>query len=235
MEYILELPPVSRKFIDKIAPLAKNVFNAVFIPSGPAGIPLLDACATSIYISTVYGLKSIFSIRLKDVNLNHVIEKVKTAMEFGINGVLLTKGDPPRYGSSYDDLSSEYVLKYLREINVDMKLGLIISLRYPLGSILKRISEKPDFVFIIHHVDNDLDKLMELRKHIAGEIKIYDFILLGVDKNIELFKELGQKYVEPMKLGDHIEKLNNIVDGVIISSPLEVKKAIEIVSKLVEK
>ena len=233
MKYVLELPPFSKSLIDSVAPRVKKAFDAVFVPSAPAGVPLLDGLATSIYLSVGFGLRTIFSIRLRDVNLNHVLEKVRTAEEFNLYGVLLTRGDPPKYGTSRDELSSEEVMHYIRSGGARVKLGLVVSLRYPVESIARRLEHEPDFVFLIHYGPSTREKLREVCRAISSKAtEVYVFLLLGLDRSREVFDRLNQEYFTYSDISKVLEELRGLASGVIISSPLDVERVVELFETL---
>lgn len=205
-----------------------RIFDAVFVPSAPAGVPLLDGLATSVYLSTSFGLKTIFSIRLRDLNLNHVLEKVKVAEEFGLYGVLLTQGDPPKYGTSRSELLSEEVMQYIRKMGIRARLGLVVSLRYPIESIVRRLEHKPDFVFVIHYGPSSREKLGEVWGVVSrASSEVYPFLLLGVGKSKGVFDKLNQEYFTLSDIHEILEELRGLVSGVVISSPLDVEKVVE--------
>jgi hypothetical protein len=205
-----------------------GIFDAVFVPSAPAGVPLLDGLATSVYLSTSFGLKTIFSIRLRDLNLNHVLEKVKVAEEFGLYGVLLTQGDPPKYGTSRSELLSEEVMQYIRKMGIRARLGLVVSLRYPIESIVRRLEHKPDFVFVIHYGPSSREKLGEVCGVVSrASSEVYPFLLLGVGKSKGVFDKLNQEYFTLSDIHEILEELRGLVSGVVISSPLDVEKVVE--------
>jgi 5,10-methylenetetrahydrofolate reductase len=229
LRYILELPPFSKSLIDRVAPRVGRVFDAVFVPSAPAGAPLLDSLATSVYLTTSFGLRTIFSIRLRDVNLNHVLEKVKVAEEFGLYGVLLTQGDPPKYGAGLSGLPSEEAMKYIRGEGIRVRLGLVVSLRYPVESIARRLEQGPDFVFVIHYGPSSREKLREVcRIASRGSSEVYPFLLLGVGRSRGVFDRLGQEYFTSGSVKEALEELRGLASGVVVSSPLDIESAVEL-------
>ena len=227
MRYVLELPPLSKGLIDSVAPRVKRVFDAVFVPSAPAGVPLLDGLAISVYLSVSFGLRTIFSIRLRDVNLNHVLEKVRVAEEFNLHGILLTRGDPPKYGTSRDELSSEEVMRYVRGRGARVRLGLVASLRYPVESIARRLEHEPDFVFLMHYGPSTREKLREVCRVASSKpSELYVFLLLGLDRSRRVFEELSQEYFTCSSIRGALDELRDLVSGVVISSPLDVERVV---------
>lgn len=236
MEVILELPPVTRKLVENVVSKSREVFSGYFIPCAPAGIPMMDCLATGVYVlsrlspeSRVYA-----SLRVRDYSLNHVVERAVTAYEYGLAGLLLTRGDPPSYGGDCRDFSTEYVLGILRKLSVRMPLGLVLSLRYPLGSIVSRVlNSKPDFAVILRYSRSSLETIKELAKEVSStSTRLHVFLLLGIDRNVPLFEKLRQPYIRVEEFGEVLGELKGLVDAVVVSSPNELYKAIDIVSRV---
>lgn len=235
MEILFELPPLNRRFIDKVIEATRGTFNGYFIPCTPSGTPMLDCLTVSIYVlSKTPESTSIYcSLRTRDYSLNHILERALTASEMGLSGILITRGDPPLHGGcgGGDVCSTENVVDFIRRNGVRIRIGIVTSLRYPVEKIVERLMNvTPDFTTVIRFSKEDLEKLIEVRR-IVGNIKIYVYLLIGVGRNIELFKQLNQPYIGLNELKTTLEDLEKIVDGVILSSPREIKVAIEAFSK----
>lgn len=233
MDIILELPPVSKKFVEKSVEVSRDIFNGYFIPCAPSGIPMLDCLAVSTYIISRLSsdFKVFCSLRTKDYSLNHILERVLTASELGLSGVLVTRGDPPMYGNGCKEYSTEYVMNFIRSCGVNINIGVVISLRFPIESIINRVKTLlPDFATVIRFSNDTIQRLVELASNVQGT-KLYVFLLLGVGRNIEVFRQLGQPFIGVEELRDTLNTLKNMVDGVIISSPREIKEAAEAVSR----
>lgn len=233
MEILLELPPYSRNRVEKVVSATNNLLNGYFIPCAPAGVPMVDCFAASVYVVARYHSEVYCSLRTRDYSLNHILEKAKTASEFGLSGVLVTRGDPPKHGFDCNDYATEFVVNHIREHGLRVDLGIVLSTRFTVEEMVKRVERvKPDFVTIIKFSGNHLKHLKTLVHAFSGVKRIFAFILLGLGGNIELFEKLGQPYVLPGELEALIEELRGLVTGVILSSPIELYGAVEVVKSI---
>jgi 5,10-methylenetetrahydrofolate reductase len=229
VRYLLEVSSSRKESIDRFFRDSREVFDMFFIPSAPLGRPLLDSLAISIYAKTFFNVDTIFSIRLYDVNLNHIVEKASTADEFGVYGMVLTRGDPPIHGGICGELDSVDVLRYLRSRGFKVRKGLVISLRYTLTAIYNRILENPDFIVIVNFDPSSNDSYLKL-KNVVGEasrhgIEAYTYLLLGVGRSRQVFDEIKQPYTTEEGFRDSAEKLEEAGSNIIVSAPGESMKA----------
>ncbi|AFK51119.1 hypothetical protein TCELL_0695 [Thermogladius calderae 1633] len=232
MEIIVELPSFSRKGVDKLAPRLKDLGFSVFLPENPAGIPALLAAAVGVYLRTKYELGVYISTRLVDVNLLYAYSTVLTAKEFGFKGVTLLRGDKPAFGETLET-NSEEALAFIKERVRGVDLGLIVSMRFSMDNIQARLLKNPDYVMVIHFGLGNMDKMVEVSK-VARErgVKVYPFVLLSLEKSKGLFMQLGQPFVETNQLRGVCESLKKVVDGIVVSSPLDLDTAVEQVARL---
>ncbi|WP_440059155.1 hypothetical protein ACSU1N_05045 [Thermogladius sp. 4427co] len=229
MELIIELPSFTKKNVDKVVGkiVGKNI--DVFIPENPAGKPALLAISTGVYLRVAYNVGVYASIRLNDINLLHAYSSALTASEFGFRGLTILKGDKPEFGKVVDE-DSEETLSFIKNRIKNIRLGLIVSLRYGLDKIKQRISKRPDYIMVIHFGPGrmgDLKLVADTARDFG--VKTYPFLLLGLEKSKGLFEELGQAYFQPSDIRQVCGSLGSIVDGVIISSPLDLSRAVDLV------
>lgn len=233
MEILLELPPYSRNWVEKAVSATNSLFDGYFIPCTPAGVPMVDCFAMGVYVVAKYGSEVYCSLRTRDYTLNHILEKAKAASELGLGGVLVTRGDPLKHGFDCNDYTTEFVVSYIREHGLQVDLGIVLSTRFTVEEMTKRVERvKPDFVTIIKFGRNDLERLKNLAQTSSGVKKTYVFILLGLGGNIELFEKLRQPYMLPDELGAVMEGLRGLVTGIILSSPIELHNAVEVVKRV---
>ncbi|MEM0000986.1 MAG: hypothetical protein QXY82_06665 [Desulfurococcaceae archaeon] len=233
LEILLELPPYSRNRVEKTVSATNSLLDGYFIPCAPAGVPMMDCFATGVYVTTKYGSEVYCSLRTRDYTLNHILEKVKVASEFGLSGVLVTRGDPPRHGSDCNDYTTEFVVSYIRKHGLRADLGIVLSTKFTVEEMVKRVEcVKPDFVTIIRFSGSYVECLRALARAFSGIKKTFAFILLGLGNNVELFERLGQPYVLPGELEAVIERLRGLVTGIILSSPLELYGVVETVKRV---
>ncbi len=222
VDYLFELVPRRRSDVDRIVEVGGGFFKYYSIPEGPAGYPGLFSLATAIYLKLKYNAGAIPHIRLYDINRLALLSIANAVREYGIDGLVLLRGDRPWKGLIVEDIGSEEALRLLRDKGYGFMKGLIISLNYSLEDIMDRIGLGADIYLVINYSDDKYDKLYRASRR-ARELgsRTYLFILLGVGRNRKLFMKLGQPYVEPDDLGDVIRYLESIVDGFVLSSPLE--------------
>ena len=232
MEVIVELPSFSKKGVDKLAPRLKDLGFSVFVPENPAGIPALLAASVGVYLRTKFELGVYVSTRLVDVNLLHAYSTVLTAKEFGFRGVTLLRGDKPAFGETLE-ANSEEALTFIKERVKGVDLGLIVSMRFSTDNIQARLLKNPDYVMVIHFGLGNMDKMVEVSK-VARErgVRVYPFVLLALEKSRGLFEQLGQPFIDPDQLRGVCESLKKVVDGVVVSSPLDLDTAVERVARL---
>lgn len=235
MEVLFELPPVNRVFVEKTVNVSQNVFDGYFIPCAPSGTPMLDCLTVGVYILSKlsYPTSIYCSLRTRDHSLNHILERALTASEMGLAGLLITRGDPPLHVDyCREGYSTEEVVDFIRRNGVRIKLGVVSSLRYPFEKVVERAKGiSPDFTVAIRFSRGDARRLIDFKNSMKS-VKLYVYVLLGVGRNIELFDQLRQPYLGLDELKEAFNELRTTVDGVIVSSPREVRLATEVFSKI---
>jgi len=232
LEYVFELVPFKKEDIVKIVSSSKDFFDYYTLPEGPGGYPGISSIATSIYLKTVYSVESIPHVRLYDLNRLALLSIANAVKEFELRGLLLLRGDKPIEGVVVNDIGSEEALILLKKKGYSFPIGLLLSLNYPLERIVDRVSMKADFYYVLNYSEHKFDTLREVSKAARKNgSKIYVFILLGIGKNLKLFKKLGQPFVYPEELYETLLKLREIVDGIILSSPLDPVRGVNILMK----
>ncbi len=230
--YLFELVPWSRRDVDRLLDAGRDVFDAYTIPEGPGGYPGLFSVATAMYIKLMYGFSVYPHLRLYDINRLALLSIANAIREYGIDGLVLLRGDKPWRGGIVEDIGSEEALELLRKKGYVFRKGLIISLNYPLDKIKERIDLGADFYHVINYGEDREDKLVRVcRMGRERGSDIYVFILLGFGRNIELFRKLNQPFIGVDELRDHMELIMDNCSGIVLSSPFEPMEGIRIFSK----
>ncbi len=221
-DYLFELVPWKKSDVDEILSVSRGFFKYFSIPEGPGGYPGLFSIATAMYIKYNYGVGVYPHIRLYDVNRLALLSIANAVREYGLDGLVLLRGDKPWKGRIVEDIGSEEALELLKRKKYGFDKGLILSLNYPVEKILERIKLGADFYLVINYSVEKHGKLVEASREARGRgSRIYVFILLGIGRNRELFRKLGQPYIEPEELKNAMNDLDSIVDGYVLSSPFE--------------
>ncbi|ADI31518.1 5,10-methylenetetrahydrofolate reductase [Staphylothermus hellenicus] len=232
MDYLFELVPWKKKLIDEIVDLARDFFSIYTIPEGPGGYPGIYSLATAMYLKYKYDLKAFPHIRLYDINRLALLSIANAVEAYGLEGLVLLRGDKPWKGIIVEDIGTEEALSLLKKKGYRFEKGAIISLRYPYEKIIERIRLGADFYHVINY-DASKDQLLTRIYREANRlgVKIYVFILLGIGGNKGLFAKLNQPYISPGELKDRLEALRNMCDGVVLSTPLEPLEGIRVFMK----
>ncbi|HIP56720.1 MAG TPA: hypothetical protein EYH02_01410 [Ignisphaera aggregans] len=234
MEILIELVP-SRKFLEYAKAVA-NYVDGFDIPESPMGVPRPSSTVVGAVLKRVLGhdYTVVSHVRLSDINPVALASTVMGAEVAELDGVLLTVGDKPVYGSSVNQLSSEQAAEFLRSIGVRIALGAILSMRYELNAIRSRVEKPFDFFYALRVSIDSIEKLSRVSEIVTGlGKKLYAYAIIATQRNREFIeKELRQPYIELPKLSEFVEHVQDLVNGVIISCPLDREGQIESVKLL---
>jgi 5,10-methylenetetrahydrofolate reductase len=222
LEYIFELVPSRRSDVDRIISVSHGFFKYYTIPEAPGGYPGIFSLATALYVKMRFEEGAIAHVRLYDINRLALLSIANAVREYDVDGLLLLRGDKPWKGGIVEDIGSEDALRLLRRKGYGFPKGLLLSLNYNMEEIMERLNLTADFYYILNYYPERRSMLGEVWKTASRQgSKVYVFILLGIGRNKELFRKLGQPYVEARNLKDILHDISGAADGVILSSPLE--------------
>ncbi len=235
MELLIELVP-TRSFM-KVARAVASYVDGFDVPEAPMGIPR----PSSVVIGTVlrqalgYGYKVIAHVRLGDVNPVALASLVMGAEIAELDGVLITVGDRPAYGTFVNQMYTDRAVEFLRnDVGVRISLGAILSLRYDFNAIGSRVRKLFDFFHVIRVSRNSIDALSRVSEMVAAlGKKLYTYIIVATPRNREFIEsELRQPFIEISELRDFVDYIRDLVSGVIVSCPLDKEGRIEAVKLL---
>ena len=107
MRIIVELAPSrNRRALEEVLKSLGDLVDTVFFPEAPLGNPSVFAMAWA-WIARSMGFRSFASVRLCDLNLNALISIARAAEVLDLEGMLIVRGDPPRFGKCVAEVSSE--------------------------------------------------------------------------------------------------------------------------------
>ena len=211
MKYYAEVHPRITANISFLRGLSQ--YDGFNIPDSPMGSPAPSPLAAACLIRRVYEDKEIvINQRLLDVNELHLISIAQGASMLNLS-IALTRGDEPKVGKAVGYLTSEEALKVIKGAVKGIKVGLMVSLRYPKESIKARLSLGADFYLVLRmgSVD-DLDGLDASR--------LIPYVLVATDRNRGILRRINQPYFELRDLGQVFARLREKgVLGVIVSAP----------------
>jgi len=219
MKILHEFVP-TRKFL-KIAEEVKDLVDGWNVTDSAAGIPAPSGTAVGCVLKTKYPDKVVIPIFVLHYKGPVEVGGLALAADaVGLDGLVLTMGDVPKYGEPIKMLkSSEEARDFLRTtIRLKkVKLGCLLTARRSAEDIIARIRDAWDFAFFMRLEEKSLPLLEQVAKECKRLNKaIYCYLLVETPRNVETIRMIGWPATTSI---DHVEefvaKLEGIVDGVI--------------------
>jgi hypothetical protein len=236
MKILHEFVP-TRKFL-KLAEEIKDLVDGWNITDSAAGFPAPSGTAISCVLKTKYPDKIIVPIFILHYKGPVEVGGLALAADvIGLDGLVLTMGDVPKYGEPIKMLkSSEEARDFLRTtVRVkNLKLGCLLTARRSVEETIARAREAWDFIFFMRLEDKSFPILEQVAKECKRLNKpIYSYFLVGTPKNAEIVKMIGWPVTTTM---DHVEeyaaKLEGLVDGIIATCAGDPEGDKELLGKL---
>ncbi len=240
MKVLYEFIP--KKNFLQLAEEIKDLLDGWNITDSASGIPAPSAAAVACTLKTKYPEKLAYPMLITNYKGPVEIAAVAKACEaVSIDGMILSLGDPPRYGyairtrkdGSCELLTSEEkfgafrgstgpaeeVREFLREVVKvnDLRLGCLVTSRRPAEDAIARIKEPWDFCFFLRLEEQSLPKLKEVASVCKDLGKaIYPYFVVETQKNKKVLDRIGWTSTTTMDTAvTFAEKLEGIVDGII--------------------
>jgi hypothetical protein len=236
MKILNEFVP-TRKFL-KRAEEIKDLVDGWNVTDSAAGFPAPSGTAVSCVLKAKYPDKIIVPIFILHYKGPVEVGGLALAADvIGLDGLVLTMGDVPKYGEPIKMLkSSEEARDFLRtSVRLkNLKLGCLLTARRSVEETIARAREPWDFIYFMRLEDKSFPTLEQVAKECKRLNKpIYSYFLVGTPKNIETVKMIGWPVTTTM---DHAEeyaaKLEGLVDGVIATCAGDPEGDKELLGKL---
>jgi hypothetical protein len=236
MKILNEFVP-TRKFL-KLAEEIKDLVDGWNVTDSAAGFPAPSGTAISCVLKTKYPDKIIVPIFILHYKGPVEVGGLALAADvIGLDGLVLTMGDVPKYGEPIKMLkSSEEARDFLRTTVrlKNLKLGCLLTARRSVDETIARAREPWDFIYFMRLEDKSFPILEQVAKECKRLNKpIYSYFLVGTPKNVEIVKMIGWPVTTTM---DHVEeyaaKLEGLVDGVIATCAGDPEGDKELLGKL---
>jgi len=191
------------------------------VTDSAAGVPAPSGTAVSCVLKAKYPDKIVVPIFILHYKGPVEVGGLALAADaVGLDGLVLTMGDVPKYGEPIKMLkSSEEARDFLRTtVKVkNLKLGCLLTARRSVEETIARARDAWDFIFFMRLEDKTFPILEQLAKECKRLNKpIYSYFLVGTPKNAEIMKIIGWPATTTM---EHVEetaaKLEGVVDGII--------------------
>jgi hypothetical protein len=236
MKILNEFVP-TRKFL-KLAEEIKDLVDGWNVTDSAAGFPAPSGTAISCVLKTKYPDKIIVPIFILHYKGPVEVGGLALAADvIGLDGLVLTMGDVPKYGEPIKMLkSSEEARDFLRTTVrlKNLKLGCLLTARRSVEETTARAREPWDFIYFMRLEDKSFPILEQVAKECKRLNKpIYSYFLVGTPKNVEIVKMIGWPVTTTM---DHVEeyaaKLEGLVDGIIATCAGDPEGDKELLGKL---
>jgi len=236
MKILHEFVP-TRKFL-KAAEETKDLVDGWNVTDSAAGRPAPSGTAVSCVLKTKYPDKIVIPIFILHYKGPVEVGGLALAADaVGLDGLVLTMGDVPKYGEPIKMLkNSEEAREFLREkVRLKrLKLGCLLTARRSIEDAIARVRDPWDFVFFMRLEDKSLPALEEIAKECKRLGKpIYTYFLVGTPKNADIIKMIGWPVTTTMdRVEEFVAKLDGLVDGIIATCAGDYKGDIELLEKL---
>lgn len=236
MKILHEFVP-TRKFL-KLAEETKDLVDGWNVTDSAAGVPAPSGTAISCVLKVKYPDKMVMPIFILHYKGPVEVGGLALAADaVGLDGLVLTMGDIPKYGEPIKMLkSSEEARDFLRTtVKVkNLKLGCLLTARKSVEETIARARGDWDFIFFMRLEDKTLPILEELSKECKRLNKpLYSYFLVGTAKNAEIMKIIGWPATTTM---EHVEetaaKLEGMVDGIIATCAGDYEGDLTLLKKL---
>lgn len=218
-----------------------NIFNIV---DTPLGIPRPSSPLIASYLKTRYE-NTEFIPHIKIVNSNKVglLSLLLALKSINIKRVLIISGDKPIYKTFMNTLKPETFIKELKKNDMfkNLEIGIGLGKNVTYSYLKDKLLSQPDFIITqpftnIHEIIKFKDLYSKICKKYNVNTKIYATYIVPSNKNKIVFKSLNIDYE---KFSRNSEALLDLLlvefDGILFSSPLDVDKALLIISETVHR
>ncbi|MBS7608361.1 MAG: hypothetical protein QXV65_02565 [Candidatus Bathyarchaeia archaeon] len=236
MKILHEFVP-TRKFL-KLAEEVKDFVDGWNITDSAAGMPAPSGTAVGCVLKTKYPDKIVIPIFILHYKGPVEVGGLALAADaVGLDGLVLTMGDIPKYGEPIKMFkSSEEARDFLRNtIRLkNVKLGCLLTARKTVEETIARAKEPWDFVFFMRLEDKTFPMLEQVAKECKRLNKpIYTYFLIGTPKNAEMVKMIGWPTTTTIDRVEEVaSKLDGLVDGVIATCAGDYEGDKELLAKL---
>jgi len=212
-----------------------NVCNSIHVTDSVLGIPRISPITIGVFIRNSNDkIELSASVRVRDRNLTSLTQTICDAILLDLNAVLILKGDPPPAGPKDSKLVPSEVVKQFNEQGFGKKIDLFLSLpsNPNFEKIHKKIEAQPKgFVTQVISSQDQITKIVDKLK--PQGFKIIPCILLPSEKNLQSAKRLNFDWSNYSKdVVGFIKEAHKISGNVLISSPNDFKRALEVLKKL---
>jgi hypothetical protein len=210
----------TRKFL-RLADEVKDLVDGWNVTDSAAGIPAPSGTVVSCVLKTKYPNKIVVPIFILHYKGPVEVGGLALAADaIGLDGLILTMGDVPKFGESIKMLKSSEEAREFLNTNVRLKrlkLGCLLTARRSVEDNIARVRKAWDFIYFMRLED----KSFPILKQVAKECKtlnkpIYSYLLVETPNNAETIQMIGWPVTTSIdQVEEYVARLEGIVDGVI--------------------
>jgi homocysteine S-methyltransferase len=207
------------KFIDKIKLISKKC-DSIHLTENVLGYTRVSPIKVGKIIrEEIPNLPLTVSLRVRDKNQKEIEEFVQEAISSGFSGILVLMGDPPQTGQRDSGLVPSQVVKMLKEMKVDLKIDLYLSMsnKPNFSKIKKKLDANPKG--FMTQVIQTIEQVQVLVDNLKG-YSIIPIVLYPSEKNEASAKFLSLDLAKYSKnFPEFLYQVHKIAGDVLISSP----------------
>jgi hypothetical protein len=219
MKVMHEFVP-TRKFL-KLADEVHDLVDGWNVTDSAAGIPAPSGTVVSCMLKAKYPAKIVIPIFILHYKGPVEVGGLALAADaVGLDGLVLTMGDDPKYGEAIKMLKSSEEAREFLHTNVRLKnlqLGCLLTARRSVEDNIARVRKAWDFIFFMRLEDKTFPNLKQVAKECKTLGKpIYTYLLVETPKNAETIEMIGWPVTTSIdRVQEYVAGLEGIVDGVI--------------------
>ncbi|MDW8000407.1 MAG: hypothetical protein RMI32_05280 [Candidatus Nitrosocaldus sp.] len=213
-----------------------GLVHTIHVTDSVLGTPRLSSISVGREIVHGYRQRARCSIRVRDRNMNAILQLVTDAILAGIDGLLIIKGDEPRHSSIDSALRPSSVVRFLNDHGFSKHIRLYLSIdaeNYSEDELNRKLSAEPHG--LITQSISSLDPLLSLVDRVkANNMCIVPCIMVPSPKNrasassINLDWSMYEHDVESFALEAY-----SLCGEVMITSPNSFNDGVSILKRLV--
>ena len=229
-----ELDGLLEKLKKRVSEIASNC-DGIHITDSVLGTLRVSAIATGLTLRKDHpNLQITISMRVRDKNLDSVIQYVDESIQAGLDGVLVLKGDPSPDSLTDSGLIPSQVVKHLKDNRCAERTKLFLSLpsNPNFDKIQKKINAQPTgFMTQVIHSVKQVSRICDELK--PKGFRIMPCVLLPSEKNVKSAEFLKLDWSSyKYRVDEFIKEVHNIAGDVLITSPNDFSYAKEVLRKL---
>ncbi|RLG80841.1 MAG: hypothetical protein DRO09_02610 [Thermoprotei archaeon] len=229
-------PPRSPDSLTKLALDLADLVDGYDIPESPLGRPYVNSVATAVFLRNVLQDKVLYAhVRLADINLTALLSLALAAEIYGVNALIVTRGDPPMVGDVVSRLKTEEAIEVIKRGGRigRLKVGGIISLKYPVSDIVRRMKVGADLFLVLRLGMESLHKLRLIAKErTSTRTELIPYVIVKTDRNASIVDSLNQPSITINEVREFIDSIKELVDGIVMSCPMDVQGLVRALTRL---